>query len=83
MDADGAAKVQPASALKRRFSISTSGVFASLTGEMVRGTRSVREPLLWLVRYGDWTGCVPAMLIGVGRTDGATVDEIVAAGKTG
>jgi putative flavoprotein involved in K+ transport len=22
---------------------------------LVRGTRSVREPLLWLIAYGDWT----------------------------
>lgn len=43
----------------------------------VRGTRSVREPRLWLVGYGDWTGYASATLIGVGRTARATVDEIV------
>jgi cation diffusion facilitator CzcD-associated flavoprotein CzcO len=42
----------------------------------VLGTRSVREPRLWLVGYGDWTGYASATLIGVGRTARATVDEI-------
>jgi putative flavoprotein involved in K+ transport len=45
----------------------------------VRGTRSVREPMLWLVGYGQWTGFASATLIAVGRTARATVDEIVAA----
>jgi cation diffusion facilitator CzcD-associated flavoprotein CzcO len=45
----------------------------------VRGTRSVREPRLWLVGYGDWTGYASATLIGVGRTARTTVDEIVQA----
>ena len=45
----------------------------------VRGTRSVREPRLWLVGYGDWTGYASATLIGVGRTARATVEEISAA----
>lgn len=45
----------------------------------VRGTRSVREPRLWLVGYGDWTGYASATLIGVGRSARATVDEIVGA----
>jgi putative flavoprotein involved in K+ transport len=42
----------------------------------VRGTRSVREPRLWLVGYGDWTGYASATLIGVGRSARATVQEI-------
>ena len=42
----------------------------------VRGTRSVREPRLWLVGYGEWTGYASATLIGVGRTARATVEEI-------
>jgi cation diffusion facilitator CzcD-associated flavoprotein CzcO len=46
---------------------------------MVRGTRAVREPRLWLVGYGDWTGYASATLIGVGRTARATVDEITRA----
>lgn len=45
----------------------------------VRGTRSVRDPRLWLVGYGDWTGFASATLIGVGRSARATVDEIAAA----
>lgn len=45
----------------------------------VRGTRSVREPMLWLVGYGQWTGFASATLVAVGRTARATADEIVAA----
>jgi putative flavoprotein involved in K+ transport len=45
----------------------------------VEGTRSVREPMLWLVGYGDWTGFASATLIGVGRSARATVREIEAA----
>ena len=41
----------------------------------VRGTRSVKEPALWLVGYGDWTGYASATLIGVGRSAKATVEE--------
>jgi hypothetical protein len=44
----------------------------------VDGTRSVREPRLWLVGYGNWTGFASATLIGVGRTARATVTEIAA-----
>jgi putative flavoprotein involved in K+ transport len=32
-----------------------------------RGTRSVQEPRLHLLGYGDWTGPASATLIGVGR----------------
>lgn len=46
---------------------------------LVNGTRSVREPMLWLVGYGHWTGFASATLIGVGRSARATVDEIAAA----
>lgn len=45
----------------------------------VRGTRSVAEPRLWLVGYGDWTGFASATLIGVGRSARATAREIVEA----
>jgi putative flavoprotein involved in K+ transport len=45
----------------------------------VEGTRSVAEPMLWLVGYGDWTGFASATLIGVGRSARATVREIAAA----
>ncbi|HET9017253.1 MAG TPA: ArsO family NAD(P)H-dependent flavin-containing monooxygenase [Thermomicrobiaceae bacterium] len=43
------------------------------------GTRSLREPRLWLVGYGEWTGDASATLIGVGRTAKATAAEIAAA----
>ena len=42
------------------------------------GTRAAREPRLWLVGYGEWTGFASATLIGVGRSARATVTEIVA-----
>jgi cation diffusion facilitator CzcD-associated flavoprotein CzcO len=45
----------------------------------VSGTRSVAEPRLWAVGYGDWTGYASATLVGVGRTARATVDEIAQA----
>jgi cation diffusion facilitator CzcD-associated flavoprotein CzcO len=44
----------------------------------VDGTRSVREPRLWLVGYGEWTGYASATLIGVGRTARSTAQEIAA-----
>ena len=40
------------------------------------GTRSVAEPRLWLVGYGNWTGFASATLIGVGRSARATAQEI-------
>jgi len=43
------------------------------------GTRSIDEPRLWLVGYGDWTGAASATLIGVMRTARSTVAEIAAA----
>ena len=42
----------------------------------VRGTRSLVEPRLWLVGYGNWTGFASATLVGVGRSARATADEI-------
>jgi putative flavoprotein involved in K+ transport len=44
----------------------------------IEGTRSVVEPRLWLVGYGDWTGFASATLIGVGRSARSTVQEIAA-----
>jgi thioredoxin reductase len=38
--------------------------------------RSVREPRLWLLGYGDWTGFASATLIGVGRGARAVVQQI-------
>lgn len=43
----------------------------------VANSRSVREPRLWLVGYGDWTGLASATLIGVTRTARSTVSEVV------
>ncbi len=40
------------------------------------GTRSIVEPRVWLVGYGNWTGYASATLIGIGRSARATVDEI-------
>jgi cation diffusion facilitator CzcD-associated flavoprotein CzcO len=40
--------------------------------------RSVAEPMLWLVGYGEWTGFASATLIGVGRSARAVVEEIAA-----
>ena len=40
------------------------------------GTRSLLEPRVWLVGYGNWTGYASATLIGVGRSARATVQEI-------
>ncbi len=42
----------------------------------VDGTRSVKEPALWLVGYGDWTGFASATLVGVMRSARATAQEI-------
>lgn len=46
---------------------------------IVDGTRARREPMLWLVGYGGWTGFASATLIGVGRTARATVEELAVA----
>lgn len=40
------------------------------------GTRSVREPRLWLVGYGNWTGFASATMLGVGRTARSAVQQI-------
>jgi putative flavoprotein involved in K+ transport len=42
------------------------------------GTRTVREPRLWLVGYGEWTGYASATLIGVGRSAAETIEGIEA-----
>ena len=44
----------------------------------VKGTRSVIEPALWLVGYGEWTGYASATLIAVGRSAKAAVEERLA-----
>jgi putative flavoprotein involved in K+ transport len=45
----------------------------------VQGTHSIKEPRLWLVGYGNWTGFASATLIGVGRSARSTVQEITEA----
>lgn len=42
----------------------------------VDGTRACKQPRLWLVGYGEWTGAASATLIGVTRTARSTVNEI-------
>lgn len=41
-----------------------------------KGSRSVLEPRLWLVGYGEWTGFASATLIGVMRSARETASEI-------
>lgn len=45
----------------------------------VEETRVVKQPNLWLVGYGDWTGMASATLIGVTRTARSTVDQVAQA----
>ena len=42
----------------------------------VEGTRSIQEPRLWLVGYGEWTGFASATLVGVLRGARQTALEI-------
>ncbi|MDT0551987.1 ArsO family NAD(P)H-dependent flavin-containing monooxygenase [Urechidicola vernalis] len=39
-------------------------------------TRAIKEPNLWLVGYGSWTGFASATIYGVGKTARQTVNEI-------
>ncbi len=49
------------------------------TGKVsTQGTQAIKQPGLWLVGYGSWTGFASATLIGVGRSARATVDEVKA-----
>lgn len=41
------------------------------------GTRSIDEPRLHLLGYGDWTGAAAATLIGAGRTARTCVEQII------
>ena len=45
----------------------------------VDDTRASKQPKLWLVGYGEWTGAASATLIGVTRTARSTVNEIAEA----
>ena len=42
----------------------------------VNGTRSIKEPNLWLVGYGDWVGYASATLVGVTRTARDTAIQV-------
>lgn len=42
-----------------------------------KNTRSLKEPNLWLVGYGNWTGFASATIYGVGKTARQTVKEIM------
>lgn len=42
----------------------------------VEGTRSIKEPRLWLVGYGEWTGFASATIVGVMRSARNTVRQI-------
>jgi putative flavoprotein involved in K+ transport len=52
------------------------GVVESDGRVLLTGNRAVREPRLWLVGYGEWTGFASATLIGVGRGARAVAGEI-------
>lgn len=52
------------------------GVVSEVGRVEVEGARSVREPRLWLLGYGDWTGFASATLIGVGRAARSAAAEI-------
>lgn len=57
----------------------TSLPIAQTDGRLrLEGTRSVDEPRLWLVGYGEWTGYASATLVGVMRSARATAQEVVA-----
>lgn len=43
----------------------------------LEGTRSLREPRLWFVGYGGWTGPASATLIGVGRSARDTARRLI------
>lgn len=43
-----------------------------------KGSRSVKEPQLWLVGYGSWTGFASGTIYGVGKTARDTAREIKA-----
>lgn len=45
----------------------------------VEGTRALREPRMWLVGYGEWTGFASATLVGVMRTARETARQVAEA----
>ena len=42
-----------------------------------KGTRSIKDPSLWLVGYGSWTGFASATIYGVGKTARQTGKELI------
>lgn len=44
----------------------------------VQRGRTGKEPRLWLVGYGEWTGAASATLIGAARTARETVRDVAA-----
>jgi cation diffusion facilitator CzcD-associated flavoprotein CzcO len=59
--------------------LSELGVIEADGKVAVEGTRALKQPNLWLVGYGEWTGAASATLIGVTRTARSAVSEIDAA----
>ncbi|HVG48041.1 MAG TPA: ArsO family NAD(P)H-dependent flavin-containing monooxygenase [Rubellimicrobium sp.] len=57
------------------------GVVSEAGRVEVEGARLVREPRLWLLGYGDWTGFASATLIGVGRAASSAAAEVAEALK--
>ena len=55
------------------------GVLTAESKVAVNGTRSVLEPRLWLVGYGEWTGFASATLVGVMRGARQTAREVESA----
>lgn len=56
--------------------LSSLEIFNGIGRIDVDGTRSVKEPRLWLVGYGEWTGFGSATLIGSQRYARGTVAEV-------
>lgn len=56
--------------------LSGLGVIEASGRVAVEGTRSVKQPRLWLVGYGEWTGFASATLTGVMRSARNTARQI-------
>ncbi|MCW3148178.1 ArsO family NAD(P)H-dependent flavin-containing monooxygenase [Stutzerimonas stutzeri] len=59
--------------------LSELGVIESDCKVALDGTRALKQPNLWLVGYGEWTGTASATLLGVMRTARSTASEIAEA----
>jgi hypothetical protein len=60
-----------------RFTPGGLGVIQPDNRVAVSGTRSVVEPRLWLLGYGDGTDPADATILGVGRYTRATAAQII------